>query len=292
MKARRILLSIAGAMACAACLGQADGQTPDPGRAHRYAARATLYGIGHANMYDTYLSPYEYRGIEAKVLRESMRMTRLMGGRVSAQSLFHAGVAYTGNRAGSNHCLSATADWNYALHWHFPINRWLKLLAGAAGEAGGSGIYNPRNSNNPGSARAFAGLSASGMAVCNVRLKRYPVTVRYQVDVPLIGMAFAPDYRQSYYEIFALGNTEGILHFTSLHNRPSARQMLSVDLPVRNAKLRLAYLCDIEQSTAGGLRFHRYSHALMAGFVKTFYRIRGRRPDPLPPYQTYNGGAS
>ena len=132
-------------------------------------------------------------------------------------------------------------------------------------------------------------LAASGMAICNVRLKRYPVTLRYQIDIPLLGMAFAPDYRQSYYEIFALGNTEGILHFTSLYNRPSTRQVLSVDLPVRNAKLRIAYLCDLEQSTAGGLRFHRYSHTLMAGFVRTFYRIRGKRPKAVPVYQTYNG---
>lgn len=286
MKAcRRILSCIVGLAVCIACTGQ----TLDASLAHRYAVRATLYGIGHANVYDTYLSPYEYKGIEAKVLRESMRMTRLLNGRVSVQSLFHAGISYTHNRQGSNHCLSASADWNYGMHWHFPVNRWLKLLAGAMGEIGGNGTYNPRNSNNPGSVRASAGLSASGMAICNVRLKRYPVTLRYQIDIPLLGMAFAPDYRQSYYEIFALGNTEGILHFTSLYNRPSTRQVLSVDLPVRNAKLRIAYLCDLEQSTAGGLRFHRYSHTLMAGFVRTFYRIRGKRPKAVPVYQTYNG---
>ena len=49
----------------------------------RYVTRATLYGVGAANMYDTYLSPQEYRGIEFRLSRESMRMTRWADGNLS-----------------------------------------------------------------------------------------------------------------------------------------------------------------------------------------------------------------
>ena len=43
-------------------------------KANRYVMRATLYGVGHTNILDTYLSPMEYTGPELRFLRESMRM--------------------------------------------------------------------------------------------------------------------------------------------------------------------------------------------------------------------------
>ena len=46
----------------------------------RPVERATMYGLGWANMYDTYLSPQEYRGIEFRLSRESLRRTRWADG--------------------------------------------------------------------------------------------------------------------------------------------------------------------------------------------------------------------
>ena len=46
---------------------------------------ATLYGVGFTNILDTYLSPMEYTGPEIRILRESMRMTKLMNGNVSVK---------------------------------------------------------------------------------------------------------------------------------------------------------------------------------------------------------------
>ena len=62
---------------------------------HRYVMRATLYGIGHTNLLDTYLSPMEYTGPELRILRENMRNTQFMDGKVSRQSLFQANVSMT-----------------------------------------------------------------------------------------------------------------------------------------------------------------------------------------------------
>lgn len=67
------------------------------------------------------------------------------------------------------------------------------------------------------------------------------MVLRYQVNVPMIGLMFSPHYGQSYYEIFSLGNSSGVIQFTSLHNQPSLRQMLSVDLPIGYTKMRFSY---------------------------------------------------
>ena len=46
---------------------------------NRIITRATMYGVGFTNVFDTYLSPQEYKGIDFRISRESMRMTRLAG---------------------------------------------------------------------------------------------------------------------------------------------------------------------------------------------------------------------
>ena len=75
---RNILLKM-GLIGCcllALCDGiyaQADSQ-----QANRYVTRATMYGIGYTNVFDTYLSPQEYKGIDFRISRETIRMTKLL----------------------------------------------------------------------------------------------------------------------------------------------------------------------------------------------------------------------
>ena len=48
-------------------MGQADSLN-----ANRYITRATMYGAGFTNVYDTYLSPQEYKGVEFRISRETI----------------------------------------------------------------------------------------------------------------------------------------------------------------------------------------------------------------------------
>lgn len=243
----------------------------------RFVTRATMYGIGHTNVFDTYLSPQEYTGIDVRISRESMRMTTWMGGNLSLQSFFQADLGYTHNRADNNNTFSGLANWNYGLHYNFPVTSNFKLLAGGLIDLNGGFVYNLRNGNNPAQARAYANLDASGMAIWNLRIKNYPLTLRYQVNLPFMGVMFSPNYGQSYYEIFTLGNTDGVINFTSLHNQLSLRQMVTADFPIGRAKVRLAYLWDAQQANVNKIRTHTYSHVFMVGFVKELFRIRDKR---------------
>ena len=240
----------------------------------RFITRATMYGVGYTNVYDTYLSPQEYKGIDFRISRESMRMTKWMNGNISLQSFFQADLGYTHNRVDNNNTFSGLANWNYGLHYNFPITSNFKLLAGGLIDLNGGFVYNLRNGNNPAQARAYINLDASGMAIWDLRIKNYPISLRYQVNLPFAGVMFCPNYGQSYYEIFTLGNWGGVINFTSLHNQPSLRQMLTVDFPVGRAKMRL---WDAQQAKVNDIRMHTYSHVFMVGFVKELFLIRDKK---------------
>lgn len=249
----------------------------DSASRNRIITRATMYGVGFTNVFDTYLSPQEYKGIDFRISRESMRMTRLMGGNVSLQTFFQADLGYTHNKVDNNNTFSGLANWNYGLHYNFPITSNFKLLAGGVGDFNGGFVYNLRNGNNPAQARAYINLAASGMAIWELRIKNRPITLRYQVNLPLAGIMFMPNYGQSYYEIFTLGHWDGVVNFTSLHNQPSLRQMLAADFPVGRARMRLAYIWDAQQSKVNEIKTHTYSHVFMVGFVKELYLFPNKR---------------
>ena len=97
---------------------------------NQFVMRSTLYGIGYTNILDTYLSPMEYTGVEGRILHERMRMTKLLGGNVSAQNLLQVNFSYTKNPAQTARMYSGIINWNYALHYQFRINERLNILSG------------------------------------------------------------------------------------------------------------------------------------------------------------------
>jgi hypothetical protein len=154
------------------------------------------------------------------------------------------------------------------------VSERLQLLAGAQMQFVGGALYIPTNGNNLVSAKMRTSLSASAMAIYKIPLRKNNITTRYQIDVPLVGIAFSPAFGQSYYEIFGLGNYDNILHVVHPFNAPSWRHTLSADIPLgKRTTLRASYIADIFQSDINELRTHIYSHTFSIGFVKTLYKI-------------------
>ncbi|NDV64153.1 DUF3316 domain-containing protein [Bacteroides sp. 224] len=242
-----------------------------------YFTRTMMYGVGLANVYDTYLSPQEYKGIDFRLSRENMRMSKKFDGNVSIQNFFLANIAYTHNQADNNNTISGLFNWNYGMHYNFRVTNNFKILLGGLGDFNGGFVYNLHNSNNPTSIRAYINLDVSGMLVWDLKIKNRPFTLRYQANAPFVGVFFSPNYGQSYYEILTLGNYSGVFKLTSFHKQLSIRQMLSVDIPIRYAKIRFTYLWDMQQSKVNNLQTHTYGHVFMVGAVKEFYRIKRKR---------------
>lgn len=238
--------------------------------------RAVTYGVGYTNIFDTYLSPQEYTGVDFRIARETNRMLNWWDGNVSLHNYLQANLSYTHNYIDNNNAFSGLVNWNYGLHYNFKLTPNFRLLAGALLDANLGFIYNMRNGNNPASAKAYLNLAPSGMAIWDTHIKRMPITLRYQINVPLMGIMFSPHYGQSYYEIFSVGNSDGVVKFTSLHNQPSFRQFLSADFAFKRVKMRFSYVCDIQQSKLNKLKTHTYTHAFMVGFVSDLIKIKPR----------------
>lgn len=258
-------------------------QAQDSLQATRHVMRSVMIGAGHNNTFETYLSPLEYEGPEVRFAYETMRMTRLMDGNVSAQNLFQLHASYTENISQTNHTYGGLVNWSYALHYQFRPAKGLKILFGPMLDLNAGVVYNRRNSNNPAQAKAYGGLGASGMLIYRFRIKNYPLTVRWQANLPLLGVMFSSEFGESYYEIFSLGNGGRNVVFTSLHNNPSLRQLLTLDFPVGNTVMRVGYVCDLQQAKVNNLKSHTYSHDFMIGVVRNLYLFHGKKHMTTPP---------
>lgn len=242
----------------------------------------TLFGIGGYNLMDTYLSPSmedrKYTGPGFRVMNERMRQIRLAHYRISRQQILSIDLASTENAASTATDFAGFIDYTLGYHYHFPTSLpGLKLLAGGAVHGMGGFIYNTRNGNNPASAKADIDLNLSALAIYTIRLKEYPLTLRYQLTIPFAGILFSPHYGQSYYEIFNLGNASGVVQFNSFHNKFAMKHFLTVDFPVRNFTIRAGYLNSAYRTDVNGIESHIISHAFLIGFVKEFVAFGGKR---------------
>ena len=254
----------------------------EPAFDNRFTAHSMLIGVGSANVLDTYLSPYNYTGPEIRLQRETMRFTKMANGRISVQTLLQANCSYVENRSQTAH--EVAGGLRYAIGWHYnfkPVLDGIRFLAGAMASAYIGGIYNTRNSNNPAQGKADIMIDLSGMAMYNLKIGKHNYLLRYQVNIPLAGVAFSPNYGQSYYELFSLGHYDKNVKFVYPVNMPSMRHLLTVDIPISTATLRLGYAGDFQQAKLNGLKYHSYSNCFMIGFVKYFNR-KDRRMKAMP----------
>ena len=243
---------------------------------------STLVGVGWANVLDTYLSPYNYKGTDIRLQRETMRMTKMWGGRVSNQVFIDVNAAFTENHA--RNLKEYAGGIRYTQGWFYnfgkgnvvnPVERSqsrFNIAVGLAASAYVGGIYIDRNGNNPAQAKADLMIDVSAMATYDMVIARHHYLWRYQVSAPFIGIAFSPAFGQSYYEMFELKHRDHNVLFAYPGNMPSMRHRLTLDVPIRKYTLRVGYVAQINQSLFNHLKYHSWTHDFVIGFNKYLYR--------------------
>ena len=243
---------------------------------------AIMVGAGWSNVLESYLSPYNYTGTDFTVIRETMRPTKLMQGKVDVQTLFQINGSILDNRAKT--AKEYAGGLRYGINWQYTwdVAKGLKVMAGPGASAYLGGIYNDRNGNNPGQAKGDIMVDLTAQAFYNFRLFRREWMLRYEMTVPFIGMAYTPNYGQSYYEAFELENYDHNLQFAHFANTPSMRHLLTISMPMKSAILRFGVSANYQQAKLNGLKYHNYNTDIMVGVAKYFERKTTTRNHVLP----------
>lgn len=240
-------------------------------RSNKVITNTQMLGIGAVNTLDTYLSPEEYTGTELRYISHSVREN---GTKLSRELVHQAQILSVRNRRENNNELGGF--YNFQYNWQYALGQWnvgegeLRLKVGGGVDTRLGFLYNMRNSNNPAQAYGQVNIAPNAVAAYRFRLRNLPFQLRYEVQVPLLGLAFSPNYGQSYYEIFTRDNYDHNLVVTSPISAPSLRQLLTLDFTVRHTTFRVGYLGDYQQAKINQLRQHVWSNLLVLGIVRKF----------------------
>ena len=220
--------------------------------------------MGYASIHDSYLTPITYGGTDLALGYEAMRPMR--ADKWLWQLQVGADYNYVENNAHNNdlHKLMGDITFDMQRQWRGAIAHRVDLSAGPMTQLRAGILYNEVNSNNPVSVRAHWNVGVTGMAAFDTHMWRLPVTLRYQAQVPVLGVFFAPEYDESYYEIY-LGNRRNLAHMGWWGNRLDMTHYLGADLHLGKTTLRVGYRARLEHWNVNHLKVHDVTHSLVLG---------------------------
>lgn len=273
---KRLLFLSVAILIAVCCRAQSAPVAGDSIPPLRPVTSAYMLEIGSSSVADSYLSPITYRGWSAAFAYERMQAMKFDPDNWVMQ--LNARIELD---RGRNHADNATTwridgtfSWGMLRRWH-PLPGLTLAVGGSTGIDAGC-IYNPRNSNNPASAKLAWTVNATAYAAYNLRIGRLPVTLRYQPVLPLAGIFFAPEYDELYYEIY-LGNHDGLVHFAWPGNRFAMTNLFTADLHFGATSLRLGYRGYTFSSKANDLVTNIHTHAFVIGLSGEWLSLSRRR---------------
>ncbi|MBO4451406.1 MAG: DUF3316 domain-containing protein [Bacteroidaceae bacterium] len=231
------------------------------GDAETKTAKRFLMGIGSANVMDTYLSPYSYKhnDIRIDLIYESSRFKKWYDG-----AGLHLATMENPARNVREYDIGLYVQSSYYL-----LQKSMGAFCVKAGPMGYlyvGGLYNERNGNNPAQARLSLMADLAAVATYDFSLWNKNFQLEYSLDIPFVGVAYSPQFGQSYYEQFMLSDYDHNCIFAHFVNTPSIRHRLLLNFPFFDKRWFVGYNGVMDQSKYNGLRYHSYSHQFIIGW--------------------------
>ena len=225
-----------------------------------------IIDAGYASIHDSYLTPITYDGLDLALGYETVRPLKARPETWLWQLQVGADYNHVENPAKNNDLDKLMGDITFGMQrqWRQLVAHRVDVSVGPMTQLRAGIVYNEVNSNNPVSVRAHWNVGATAMAAWHTRLLRKPITLRYQVQLPVAGVFFAPEYDESYYEIY-LGNHKNLAHLGWWGNRFDMTNYLGVDLHMGKTTLRIGYRSRLEHWTVNHLKVHDFTHSLVLG---------------------------
>lgn len=273
---RLIFTFFLGFAACATASAQDAAETVPI----RPVAAFYTAAVGSSSLTDTYLSPLTFHGQHYSLAYQRLQAMKFDPRRWVMQL------------SGKLSVDRATPQWSSTPMWHGELflswgmrRRWQMPVTGLSLEAGGTlsldagVLYIDRSGNNPASAKAAITADISAAATYGFSIGRQKLTLRYQPDMPLVGVFFSPQYDELYYEIY-LGNHHGLAHCAWPGNRFALRQLVSLDFHWGDTVLRIGYLGTIMSSKVNHLTTNIFTHAFTIGVGGEWISVGRHRHSP------------
>ena len=252
------------------------------------AAQSHMIGVGPSRILDTYISQEKYSGVGITYLyiragkkpnkrwqnniehevdlsktRDRSHTTSMLEGNYN---LYWGRVATVASRTSRTSRSSMTSRTSMASR---TSENGFQLQAGLAANVNLGFLYDMSTSNNPAQARFALNLMPVGIATYGFDIKEQHFSLRYELNLPLVGLMFSPNYGQSYYEIFSRGNYDHNIVPTTFVSAPNFRQLLTLDWQVSEKwAVRVGYLGNYQQADVNNLKSHIYSHRIIIGVTK------------------------
>lgn len=233
-----------------------------------------MLGIGKTSLLDTYLSQEKFSGTGISFLHISETPSNAGWATVLQHE---ADLSYTHDRAEK----AKEMEGDYGIYWgrfrQWKLGDSWKIMLGGLLNGNIGFTYNTVNSNNPAQARLSFQVMPSAIVKKTFSMFGRNGAIRYEAELPLLGLGFSPNYGQSYYEIFSRGNYDHNIVPTTIISTPSLRHQLYAEWNATGTwSLCIGYLGNYQQAKVNNLKSHIYTHRLMLGIVKRFQILRYR----------------
>ena len=227
---------------------------------------AVEVSVGSAAWVERPLSYFTFEGTDLSLGVEFMRAAKGDSKWVQQHQLrfmHNSGSIAISGKGGSK---ALFGEYTFGMMTHKTVAPNLRLYYGFSADLLGGYANNAHGGNNPITFKSDISAGFTGMAVYDFKLGNYPITGRYQMNLPVLAAFMQVD--QGY---FPIGLTDG-WRVGSWESHFNMRNRLLFDVHFDSWALRLGYNNDIITHYATPNHFQYVSHNFVVGFAGDLMR--------------------